>query len=143
MQQRLLLFFTIIFSSLSYSQEDWSRSEFISELKEDINDHVYLEHKRAGNQFVRYFNNASFDEGQEEYIYRLVSQLKRKRFNDAADYFGLFRLLNHYGAGELMDESLDNFLAVSVDYIASLKHKTANNFETKFVVDDHHDFGIE
>ena len=128
MQVRLLLFFTILFSSFSYSQDDWSRSDFISDLKEDINDNVYPEHKRAGNQFVRYFNNASFDEGQEEYIYKLVKQLKRKRFNDAADYFGLFRLLNHYGAGELNDESLDNFLAVSVDYVASLKHKTAKSY---------------
>jgi len=128
MQVRLVLLFTIIFSSLSFSQEDWSRSEFISDLKEDINDNIYAEHKRTGNQFLRYFNNASFDEDKEESIYRLVNQLRRKRFNDAADYFDLFRLLNHYGAGELNDESLDNFLAVSVDYVSSLKHKTAKSY---------------
>ena len=128
MQVRLLLFITILCSSLSYSQEEWSRVEFISDLKEDINDHVYPEHKRAGNQFLKYFNNNSFDEGHEEYIYRLVNQLRRRRFNDAADYFNLFRLFNHYGAGKLEDESLDNFLDASVDYVSTLKHKTAKSY---------------
>ena len=78
--------------------------------------------------FKNSFNDGVFDEGQEEYIYRLVTILRKKRFNDAADYFDLFRLLNHYGKGELNDESLDNFLATSVDYTVNLKHKNSKKY---------------
>ena len=128
MKLRLLGFLAIFCSGLLYAQEDWSRTDFVSDLREDIKDNVYAQHRRAGNRFIRYFNGASFDEGQEEYIYRLVNQLRRKRFNDAEDFYELFRLLNHYGAGELNDESLDNFLASSVEYVAGLKHKTAKSY---------------
>ena len=109
---RLLLWTFLLISSISFSQEEWDRSRFTKDLKEDVNDFIYPIHKRAGNSFIKYFNDGIFDEGQEEYIYRLVTILRKKRFNDAADYFDLFRLLNHYGKGELNDESLDNFLAI-------------------------------
>ena len=128
MQVRILLFVALLFSGISFAQENWSRTDFVITLKEDVNDFAYPLHKKTGNQFLRYFNNASFDEGQEELIYQLVKQLRRKHFNDAADYFDLFRLFNHYGAGELDDESLDNFLAASVEYVSSLKHKTAKKY---------------
>ena len=128
MNLRLLGFFAIFCSGLIYAQEDWSRKEFVDELREDIKDNVYAHHKRVGNQFIRYFNGSSFDERQEEYIYRMVNQLRRKRFNDAADFYELFRLFNHYGEGDLNDESLDNFLASSVEYVSSLKHKTAKSY---------------
>ena len=93
MKLRLLVFLAIFCSALLYAQEDWIRKEFVAELREDIKDNVYAQHKRVGNQFIRYFNGSSFDEGQEEYIYRLVNQLRRKRFNDAADFYELFRLV--------------------------------------------------
>ena len=125
---RLLLLIFLLISSISFSQEEWDRSAFTKDLKEDVNDFIYPIHKRAGNSFIRYFNDGVFDEGQEEYIYRLVTILRKKRFNDAADYFDLFRLLNHYGKGELNDESLDNFLATSVDYTVNLKHKNSKKY---------------
>jgi hypothetical protein len=138
MRLRFLFCFFLLCAGLIQAQEDWSRKEFITALREDVQDNVYPKHKRAGNQFIRYFNGASFDEGQEEYIYRLVNILRKKRFNDAEDFFQLFRLLNHYGAGELNTESLDNFLASSVDYVPSLKHKSAKayvNYCTNALVD--------
>ena len=70
MKLRLLGFLAIFCSGRIYAQEDWSRKEFVDELREDIKDNVYAHHKRVGNQFIRFFNGSSFDEGQEEYIYR-------------------------------------------------------------------------
>ena len=128
MKLRLLGILMTFCSGLLMAQEEWSRKDFVAGLREDIKDNDYSDHRRVGNQFVRYFEDASFDDGQEEYIYRLVNELRRKRFNDAEDFYQLFRLLNHYGAGELNDESLDNFLASSVDYVSGLKHKTAKTY---------------
>ena len=77
---RLLVLTFLLISGISFSQEEWDRSRFTKDLKEDVNDFVYPIHKRAGNFFIKYFNDGVFDEGQEEYIYRLVTILKKKAF---------------------------------------------------------------
>jgi len=128
MKLRLLSILFLACSSFLFAQEDWDRKAFVKELRASIKENTLASHRKAGNQFIRYWNASSFDEGQEEYIYQLTKNLQRKRFRDAEDYFQLFRLLNHYGAGELNDESFDNFLAVSVDHVAQLKHKTAKKY---------------
>ena len=128
MPVRVLVYFVLCIFGNLFAQEEWSRTAFVNDLKQDVNDYVYPKHKRAGNQFIRYFNDASFDDDQEESIYQLVKQLRRRRFNDAEDFYDLFRLLNHYGKGDLDDQSLDDFLTSSVDYTGSLKHKTAKKY---------------
>lgn len=109
----------------SMAQEVWDRNTFIKELRDDVKGNDHRIHKRAGKQFVRYFEDAVYNDFQEEYIYRLVQVLKHKRFNTSQDFYHLYRLLNHYGTGELKDENLDYFLESSVDFISGLKHKTA------------------
>lgn len=128
MRHNLLIYLFIIFSSLLQAQEEWDRDAFVSGVRNEMQKSNYTEHRREAAQFIRHFNGASFDEGQEEYIYQLIGVLRKKRFNDASDYFQFYRLLNHYGAGKLDNESMDNFLGSSLDYVSKLKHKTAKSY---------------
>jgi hypothetical protein len=138
MSLRFLFFVSLIFTGVSIAQEEWGRDAFIKEVKEDIKDNDYRDHRRAGKQFVAYFEDAVYSDFQEEFIYRLMRDLRGRRFNDAEDFYEFFRLLNHYGAGHLKDENLDAFLESSVNYISSFKHKTAKAYITscsEFLVD--------
>lgn len=128
LRQNLLIYLFIIFGYLLQAQEEWDRDAFISEVRNEMQKSSDPEHRREAGQFIRHFNGASFDEGQEEYIYQLIQVLRRKRFNDASDYFEFYRLLNHYGLGHLDNESMDNFLGSSLDYVSKLKHKTAKSY---------------
>ncbi|MDG1850397.1 MAG: hypothetical protein P8I82_07950 [Flavobacteriales bacterium] len=131
MKPLFLFFFLFSFTGLSIAQEEWNREEFIEELREDVKDNDDRDHRRAGKQFLRYFEEATFDDTQEEYLHLLIKGLRRKRFNDAEDFHQLFRLLNHYGEGGLKDENLDVFLASSVSQVSELKHKTAKSYLKK------------
>ena len=128
MNVRIFLLLIVLISNPLFAQEEWDRKDFIESLREDVKDNESRLHKRTGKQFLRYFEEASFDDTQEEYIYRLVRDLRKKRFNDAEDFYHLFRLFNHYGAGELNDGNLDVFLSSTTDYISNLKHKTAKSY---------------
>lgn len=128
MNVRIFLLLIVLISNPLFAQEEWDRKDFIESLREDVKDNDSRLHKRTGKQFLRYFEQASFDDTQEEYIYRLVRDLRKKRFNDAEDFYHLFRLFNHYGAGELNDGNLDVFLSSTTDYISNLKHKTAKSY---------------
>ena len=131
MKPLFLFIFLFTFIGLTTAQEEWSRADFIEEIREDIKDNDDKNHRRTGKQFIRYFEKASYDDAQEERLYLLVSKLRKKRFNDAEDFYPLFRLLNHYGEGALKDENLDNFLSSSIRHVPKLKHKSAKSYLKK------------
>ncbi len=127
---RLYYLILLFISSNSFilAQENWNRQGFISSIREEVKKSNNSKHRKESIEFIRYFNESSYDEEQEEYIYQLIKLLRKKRFNDASDYYHFYLLLNHYGAAKLDNESMDSFLNASLDYINRLNHKSTKKY---------------
>lgn len=125
---RISFILTFFYSMVCFGQGESISDAFVDDIKQDIKDHMSFETKRAGNRFLGHFRRGAFDDTQEELIFQLVNQLRRKRFNDAEDFYHLFQIFNNYAEGDIEDISLDSFLKGSVSFVPSLKHKTSISY---------------
>jgi hypothetical protein len=122
---RISFIFTLFYSISCYAQEELQLDAFVKEIKEDIKDHISSDSRWAGNRFLGHLRRGVFDDSKKELILQLFEQLRRKRFNDAEDFYDLFQIFNNYAEGNITDSILDSFLKGSVSFVPSLKHKTS------------------
>ena len=124
-------FFISLFLMLSMqliAQDNWNRDDFILSIKEDINRSTSVEYRRVGNRFLTNFIEHTFNNEQEALIFYLVTALRDMRYNDAEDFHDLYKLLNHYGLGQINEMCFNTFLSSSLAVISNLNHKTSKLF---------------
>ena len=110
-------FFISLFIMLSMqliAQDNWNRDDFILSIKEDINRSTSVEYRRVGNRFLTNFIEHTFNNEQEALIFYLVTALRDMRYNDAEDFHDLYKLLNHYGLGQINEMCFNTFLSSSL-----------------------------
>ena len=124
-------FFISLFLILSMqliAQDNWNRDDFIISIKDDVNRSTSVEYRRVGNRFLTNFIEHTYNNEQEAFIFYLVTALRDMRYNDAEDFHDLYKLLNHYGLGEINEKSFNTFLSSSLAVISNLNHRTSKLF---------------
>lgn len=128
MNFRVFLVFFLIFSLHINAQNEWHRDDFITTLREDIKSDDSRHFARVGDSFLYYFIDKHFTPNQEDLIYHLITSLRDIRFNDAKDFYGLFRLLNAYADGTLNQDCFNSFLNSSLDVISNFNYNSAKSY---------------
>ena len=126
-----ILVVILFYSTPSYSQDKTEFGTFVNEIKEDIKDYMNSDTRHEGYQFLKNYRKGSFDESKEKLIFQLVTQLKKKRFKNAEDFYHLFQILNKYTEGDINDRTLDSFLNGSLSLVPNLKHKSSISYIRK------------
>lgn len=128
MNFRVFIVFFLIFSVHINAQNEWHRDDFITALRVDIKSDDSRKFARVGDSFLYNFIDKHFTPDQEDLIYHLITSLRDIRFNDAKDFYGLFRVLNAYADGTLNQNCFNSFLNSSIDVISNLNYNSAKSY---------------